>query len=134
MTALKKGTDDSVPNVHYRRTASASCQWTEPSVPFFSPPVQFPSIIVPMDWNEAAEQLLDQILMSTPLPVRQQIESQVRQRAEAEAESQGRARVNTTQLAEAWILSTPDALRPELPRQMERLGLDPDEFQHLLPQ
>ena len=87
-----------------------------------------------MDWNEAAEQLLDQILMTTPLPVRQQIEAQVRQKAEGEAESQGRSRVSTNQLVEAWILSTPDALRSELPRQMERLGLDPGEFSHLLPE
>jgi hypothetical protein len=87
-----------------------------------------------MDWNEAAEQLLDQILMTTPLPVRQQIESQVRQLAEAEAEKEGRNRISTQQLVEAWIQSTPDALRGELPRQMERLGLDPDEFSHLLPQ
>ena len=41
-----------------------------------------------MDWNEAAEQLLDQILMTTPLPVRQQIEAQMRQNAEAAAEKE----------------------------------------------
>ena len=86
-----------------------------------------------MDWNEAAEQLLDSILMTTPLPVRQQIEAHVREKAEAEAEKEGRSRVSTNQLVEAWILSTPDALRGELPRQMERLGLDPEEFSHLLP-
>ena len=87
-----------------------------------------------MDWNEAAEQLLDQILMTTPLPVRQQIEAQVREQAEAEAEKEGKARVSTNQLVEAWIVSTPAALRGELPRQMEKLGLDPDEFSHLLPE
>ena len=86
-----------------------------------------------MDWNEAAEQLLEQILMTTPLPVRQQIEAQVRQVAEAEAEKEGRNRISTKQLIEAWIESTPAALRSEMPRQMERLGLDPEEFAHLLP-
>jgi hypothetical protein len=87
-----------------------------------------------MDWNEAAEQLLDQILMTTPLPIRHQIESQVRQVAEADAEKEGRSRISTNQLIEAWISSTPEALRGELPRQMERLGIDPGEFEHLLPQ
>jgi Proto-chlorophyllide reductase 57 kD subunit/Protein of unknown function (DUF2621) len=87
-----------------------------------------------MDWNEAAEQLLEQILMTTPLPVRQVIEAQVRQNAEAAAEKEGRSRISTNQLVEGWIESTPAALRGELPRQMERLGLDPEEFSHLLPE
>jgi hypothetical protein len=85
-----------------------------------------------MDWNEAAEDLLHQILMTTPLPVRQQIESQVREQAETIAESEGKLRVNTHLVVEAWIKSTPEALRGELPRQMERLGLDPDEYSALL--
>lgn len=85
-----------------------------------------------MDWNEAAEDLLHQILMTTPLPVRQQIEAQVRQVAESLAEDEGRSRINTNTVVEAWIASTPAALRGELPRQMERLGLDPDEYAALL--
>lgn len=85
-----------------------------------------------MDWNEAAEDLLHQILMTTPLPVRQQIEAQVRQIAESLAENEGRSRINTNTVVEAWIGSTPAALRSELPRQMERLGLDPDEYSALL--
>jgi hypothetical protein len=85
-----------------------------------------------MDWNDAAEDLLHQILMTTPLPVRQQIESQVRQLAESIADNEGRARINTNTVVEAWIGSTSEALRGELPRQMERLGLDPDEYASLL--
>ena len=81
-----------------------------------------------MDWNEAAEDLLHQILMQTPLPVRQQIESQVRQVAESAAEMDGLRRVGTNTVVRAWIDSTPEALRSELPRQMERLGLDPYEY------
>lgn len=81
-----------------------------------------------MDWNEAAEELLDQILKTTPLPVREQISSQVRQTAEALAESEGKVRVGTNTVVHAWIASTPEALRSELPRQMERLGIDPSEF------
>lgn len=85
-----------------------------------------------MDWNDAAEDLLHQILMTTPLPVRQQIEGQVRAQAETIAENEGKLRVNTNLVVEAWIKSTPEALRGELPRQMERLGLDPDEYSALL--
>ena len=76
-----------------------------------------------MDWNEAAEDLLDQILLSTPLPVRRQIEAHIRQIAE----SMGDSRVGTNTVVQAWIEATPEALREELPRQMERLGLDPEE-------
>ncbi|MCC6536804.1 MAG: PCP reductase family protein [Bryobacterales bacterium] len=81
-----------------------------------------------MDWNEAAEELLDQILMTTPLPVREQISARVRERAESIAEEEGKARVGTNTVVAAWVDSTPEALRSELPRQMERLGLDPAEY------
>jgi hypothetical protein len=85
-----------------------------------------------MDWNDAAEDLLHQILMTTPLPVREQINRQVRQVAESLAEEEGKQRINTNIVVEAWIRSTPEALRSELPRQMERLGLDPYEYSALL--
>jgi AAA+ superfamily predicted ATPase len=81
-----------------------------------------------MDWNEAAEELLDQILKTTPLPVREQIAAKVRQTAESMAEGDGKSRVGTNTVVHAWIESTPEALRAEMPRQMERLGLDPYEF------
>jgi hypothetical protein len=85
-----------------------------------------------MDWNEAAEDLLHQILMTTPLPVREQIDRQVREVAESLAAEEGKQRIGVQAVVEAWIRSTPEALRSELPRQMERLGLDPYEYEHLL--
>ena len=81
-----------------------------------------------MDWNEASEDLLHQILMTTPLPVREQITAQVRQLAESIAQDEGQVRVGTNTVVRAWIEATPEALRSEMPRQMERLGLDPAEF------
>ncbi len=81
-----------------------------------------------MDWNEAAEDLLHQILMQTPLPVREQISARVRETAESIADNEGKSRVGTGTVVQAWIDSTPEALRSELPRQMERLGLDPYEY------
>lgn len=85
-----------------------------------------------MDWNEAAEELLHQILMTTPLPVREQIDRQVRDVAESLAAGDGKQRIGVNTVVEAWIRSTPEALRGELPRQMERLGLDPSEYEHWL--
>jgi hypothetical protein len=32
----------------------------------------------------------------------------------------------------AWVRNTPEALRPDLPRLMDRFGLDPGEYGHLL--
>ena len=81
-----------------------------------------------MDWNEAAEELLDRILKTTPLPVREQILATVRETAESLAEGEGKSRVGTNTVVQAWIDSTPEALRGEMPRQMERLGIDPYEF------
>jgi len=85
-----------------------------------------------MDWNDASEDLYQQILLSTPLPVRQQIEPAFRPEAEALAEAEGKSRVNTNTVVEAWIRVTPEALRGEITRQMERMGLDPHEYSHLL--
>ncbi|MEP7362846.1 MAG: hypothetical protein ABI972_06290 [Acidobacteriota bacterium] len=87
---------------------------------------------MPMDWNDASEDLLQQIMLSTPLPVRQQMEGTFRSEAEALAENEGKSRVNTNTVVEAWIKVTPEALRSEIPRQMERMGLDPYEYAHLL--
>jgi hypothetical protein len=85
-----------------------------------------------VDGNEAAEDLLRQILMTTPLPVRRQIGQQVRGIAGELAEGAGSSRVGTATVDQAWILSTPEALRPDLPTQMERLGLVPAEFEDYL--
>ena len=85
-----------------------------------------------MNWNDATEDLLQQILSRTPRPVRDQTESQLRQTAEQMAEGEGLSRVGVQTLVAAWIQSTPETVRPDLPRQMEQLGLDPDEFGHLL--
>ncbi|MEZ5400547.1 MAG: hypothetical protein R2729_12820 [Bryobacteraceae bacterium] len=81
-----------------------------------------------MDWNEAAEDLLQQILFNTPLPVRQQIESQIRGIAENKAEAEGKQRVGTNTVVEAWIEATPEALREDLPRQMEKLGFFAEDY------
>ncbi len=85
-----------------------------------------------MNWNDAAEDLLNQVLAQTPRPVRDATETQLRQTAEALAEEDGKNRVGVETVIVAWVRSTPEALRADLPRQMERFGLDPGEYHHLL--
>jgi hypothetical protein len=85
-----------------------------------------------MNWNDAADDLLQQILAQTPRPVREEAEAQLRGTAEQLAEDDGKSRVGVETVIAAWVASTPEAVRPDLPRQMERFGLDPSEYAHLL--
>jgi hypothetical protein len=85
-----------------------------------------------MNWNDAAEDFLNQVLSQTPRPVREATESELRASAEALAEEDGKARVGVETVIAAWVRGTPEAIRPDLPRQMERFGLDPEEYRHLL--
>jgi hypothetical protein len=84
-----------------------------------------------VDWNEAAEEFLSQILNQTPRPVREATERELRAAAEALAEEDGKQRVNVEILIAAWVRTTPETLRADLPRQMERFGLDPEEYRTL---
>ena len=89
-------------------------------------------IIRRMNWNDAAEDLLHQVLGQTPYPVREQTEANLRGVAEAMAEEEGKNRVGVETVIAAWVRTTPEALRADLPRLMERFGLDPEEYKHLL--
>jgi hypothetical protein len=85
-----------------------------------------------MNWNDAAEDLLNSILARTPRPVRDQTAEQLRQLAESLADDDGKNRVGVETVVAAWVRNTPELLRSDLPRQMSSLGLDPDEYSHLL--
>ena len=85
-----------------------------------------------MNWNDAAEDFLNQVLAQTPRPVRDETERQLRATAEGLADDDGKQRVGVETVIAAWVRTTPETLRAELPRQMERFGLDPDEYRHLL--
>ena len=56
----------------------------------------------------------------------------LRQTDEVLAEEEGLRRVCVETLIAAWVRSTPETLRSDLPRQMEGFGLDPGEYRHLL--
>ncbi len=89
-------------------------------------------MLVPMNWNDAAEDLLQSILARTPRPVREQAEEALREAAETLADEDGINRVGVQTVVAAWVKTTPQTLRPDLPRQMEQFGLDPAEFESLL--
>ena len=85
-----------------------------------------------MNWNDAAEDFLNQVLQQTPRPVRDETENQLRSLSESMAQEDGKNRVGVETVIAAWVRSTPETLRSDLPRQMERFGLDPAEYEHLL--
>jgi hypothetical protein len=84
-----------------------------------------------MNWNDAAEDLLNQVLAQTPYPVRDATEARLRGVAEGIADDEASS-VGVETVIIAWVRSTPEALRPDLPRLMEKFGLDPDDYRHLL--
>ena len=85
-----------------------------------------------MNWNDAAEDLLNSILSQTPRPEREAAQSRLIAQAESIAEADGKSRVGVETVIQAWIELTPESLREDLPRQMERFGLDPEEYRRLL--
>ena len=85
-----------------------------------------------MNWNDAADDLLAQVLSQTPRPEREAAEHRLREEAEALAADEGRNRVGVETVVAAWVKLTPETLRSDLPRQFERLGLDPDDYRALL--
>jgi hypothetical protein len=86
----------------------------------------------PMNWNDAAEDFLNLVIAQTPRPVRESTEAELRGLAESMAEDESKNRVGVETVIAAWVRSTPEPLRADLPRQMERFGLDPGEYRSLL--
>jgi 2-amino-4-hydroxy-6-hydroxymethyldihydropteridine diphosphokinase len=86
----------------------------------------------PMNWNDAAEDFLNLVIAQTPRPVRESTEAELRALAESMAEDDGKNRVGVETVIAAWVRSTPETLRADLPRQMERFGLDPGGYHSLL--
>ena len=85
-----------------------------------------------MNWNDAAEDLLEQILQRTPRPERERAAERLKEEAEAWAEENGLNRVGVQPVIAAYIRITPEALRSEVPNQLEAWGLDESDYQHLL--
>jgi len=87
-----------------------------------------------MNWNDAAEDLMHQILQRTPRPERERAETNLRQAAEAHAEQDGLSRVGVQSVIAGYVAITPETLRSELPRILDSLGLDESDYGHLIGQ
>ena len=72
------------------------------------------------------------VVMQKAEQEREEAEAQLRGSAERLAEDDGKNRVGVETVIAAWVANTPEAVRADLPRQMERFGLDPAEYGHLL--
>lgn len=64
--------------------------------------------------------------------MRDATEAELRGVAESMAEGEGMQRVGVETVIAAWVRLTPETLRADLPRQMERFGLDPQDYRDLL--
>src|ERR1035437_9887346 len=62
-----------------------------------------------MNWNDAAEDLLHQVLGQTPYPVREATETRLRGIAEGIADDEGKQRVGVETVIIAWVRSTTEA-------------------------
>jgi hypothetical protein len=91
-----------------------------------------PHTMEPMNWNDAAEDFLNLVVAQTPRPIRETTAAELRALAESMAEEDGKNRVGVETVIAAWVRSTPETLRADLPRQMERYGLDPEDYRSLL--
>src|ERR1035438_3115188 len=64
-----------------------------------------------INWNDAAEDLLLQVLGQTPYPVREATEAQLRGVAKAIADDEGKQRVGVETVILAWVRCTPRSVR-----------------------
>ncbi|HBY62850.1 MAG TPA: hypothetical protein DEH78_23755 [Solibacterales bacterium] len=85
-----------------------------------------------MRWNDAAEDLVKNIAGCAPRAEREAVIERLTQAAERRAEEEGLNRVGVEVVIAAWVETTPAALRSDLARRMESLGLDSAAYAHLL--
>ena len=84
-----------------------------------------------MNWNDAAEDLLGNILSQMPLPMRGAAQERIRSAAEQIAEEAGSSRVGVETVVEAWVKTTEEPMRSDIPRLMDKFGLDPSDYERL---
>ena len=66
-----------------------------------------------MNWNDAAEDLVQQIVAQTPRPVREAAEAQLLETAERLAEEDGKNRVGVETVVAAWVAGSVFAIPTE---------------------
>jgi len=78
-----------------------------------------------MNWNDAAEDFLNQVLQQTPRPSATTPRRSCAGLSEAMAEEDGKNRVGVETVHRGMGAHHPESLRPDLPRQMERFASTP---------
>ncbi len=81
-----------------------------------------------MDWTDEAREIIDDLLMELPLPVRDSVRQAAELRAEALAEDAKAGQVKLEAAVRAFIESTPADLRQRLKHTLSYKGIDPEEY------
>ena len=82
-----------------------------------------------MNWSDEAREIIDDLLMELPLPVRDGVRQAAEFRAEALAEEAAAPRVRLEVAVRAFIESTPADLRQRLKHTLSYKGLDPEDYE-----
>ena len=81
-----------------------------------------------MTWTDEAREIMDDLLMELPLPVRDGVRQSAEVRAEALAEEAGAAKVALETAVRSFIESTPADLRQRLKHTLSYKGIDPEAY------
>ena len=81
-----------------------------------------------MTWTDEAREIIDDLLMELPLPVRDGVRQAAELRAEALAEDAKASKVTLEAGVRAFIESTPADLRQRLKHTLSYKGIDPEEY------
>ena len=82
-----------------------------------------------MHWTDEAREIIDDLLLELPLPVRDGVRQAAELRAEILAEEAGASRVRLELAVRAFIESTPADLRQRLKHTLSYKGLDPEDYE-----
>lgn len=81
-----------------------------------------------MNWTDEAREIIDDLLMELPLPVRDGVRQAAELRAEALADETGAGKVSLESAVQAFIESTPADLRARLKHTLSYKGIDPEDY------
>ena len=81
-----------------------------------------------MTWTDEAREIIDDLLMELPLPVRDGVRQAAELRGEAIAEETGAGKVSLESAVRAFIESTPTDLRARLKHTLSYKGIDPEDY------
>jgi hypothetical protein len=82
-----------------------------------------------VNWHSDAREIIDDLLLELPAPVRDGVRQGAEYRAEALAEDAGMREVPVEVAVRAFIEATPADLRERLKHTLNYRGIDPDEYE-----